>query len=62
MPVFPQSLSRLFVHTHEYSVIDNEYRNGGSQRSAQASASRKKWTLTKRLTLSQLAAFRCEDA
>ena len=28
-----QSLSRAFVHTREYPVIDNEYRNGESQRS-----------------------------
>jgi phage-related protein len=56
--VMPNSLSRAFVHTREYPVIDNEYRNGESQRSAQATTSRKKWTLTKRLTPSQLAALR----
>ena len=61
--VMPNSLSRAFVHTREYPVIDNEYRNGESQRSAQASTSRKKWTLAKRLTLSQLQALRnCYDA
>jgi hypothetical protein len=54
----PNSLSRAFVHTREYPVIDNEYRNGESQRSVQASTSRKKWTLMKRLTPSQLAALR----
>ena len=53
--VMPNSLSRAFVHTREYPVIDNEYRNGESQRSAQAATSRKKWSLTKRLTPSQLA-------
>ena len=56
--VMPNSLSRAFVHTREYPVIDNEYRNGESQRSVQASTSRKKWTLTKRLTPTQLAALR----
>ena len=56
--VLPQTLSRAFVHEREYPVIDNEYRNGESQRSAQASTSRKKWTLTKRLTPSQLATLR----
>jgi hypothetical protein len=56
--VMPNSLSRAFVHTREYPVIDNEYRNGESQRSAQASTSRKKWTLTKRLTPTQFAALR----
>jgi hypothetical protein len=40
--VLPQSLSRAFVHTREYPVIDNEYRNGESQRSVLAMTSRKK--------------------
>jgi len=56
--VLPQSLCRAFVHTREYPVIDNEYRNGESQRSVQATTSRKKWALTKRLTPTQLAALR----
>jgi phage-related protein len=56
--VLPQSLCRAFVHTREYPVIDNEYRNGESQRSAQAATSRKKWSLTKRLTATQLQALR----
>jgi phage-related protein len=55
--VLPQTLSRAFVHTREYPVIDNEYRNGESQRSAQAATSRKKWTLTKRVTPTQLRAL-----
>jgi phage-related protein len=56
--VLPSSLSSAFVHTREYPVIDNEYRNGESQRSAQAATSHKKWNLTKRLTATQLAALR----
>jgi phage-related protein len=56
--VLPNSLCRAFVHTREYPVIDNEYRNGESQRSAQAATSRKKWSITKRLTPPQLAALR----
>ena len=56
--VLPQSLSGAFVHTREYPVIDNEYRNGESQRSAQATTSRKRWRLAKRLTPTQLAALR----
>jgi hypothetical protein len=56
--VLPQSLSRAFVHTREYPVIDNEYRNGESQRSVQAATSRKKWSLMKRLTPTQLQALR----
>ncbi|MCZ2149601.1 MAG: hypothetical protein LC126_17725 [Bryobacterales bacterium] len=39
-------------------MIDNEYRNGESQRSVQATTSRKKWQLTKRLTPAQLQALR----
>jgi len=54
----PNSLSRAFEHTREYPVIDNEYRNGESQRSTQASTSRKHWKLTKRLAPTQLAALR----
>ena len=56
--VLPNSLSRAFTHTREYPVIDNEYRNGESQRSAQAATSRKKWNLTKRLTPAQLVTLR----
>jgi hypothetical protein len=56
--VLPQSLSRAFVHAREYPVIDNEYRNGESQRSIKASTSRKRWRLAKRLTPGQLQALR----
>lgn len=56
--VMPNSLSRAFVHMREYPVIDNEYRNGESQRSVQAATSRKRWTLAKRLTPAQLQALR----
>jgi len=56
--VLPQSLSRAFVHTREYPVIDNEYRNGESQRSVEATTSRKRWQLAKRLNAAQLQALR----
>ena len=56
--VLPQSLCRAFVHTREYPVIDNEYRNGESQRSVEAVTSRKRWRLAKRLTPAQLTALR----
>jgi hypothetical protein len=56
--VLPNSLSRAFVHAREYPVLDNEYRNGGSQRSTQAANSRKRWRLAKRLTPAQLAVLR----
>jgi phage-related protein len=54
----PASLSRAFVHEREYPVLDNEYRNGESQRSVQATNSRKRWRLSKRLTPAQLSALR----
>jgi hypothetical protein len=56
--VLPLSLSTAFVHTREYSIIGNDYRNGESQRSRQASTSRKRWTLSKRLTPAQLQSLR----
>ncbi len=56
--VLPQSLCRAFVHTREYPVIDNEYRNGESQRSVEASTSRKRWRLAKRLNAAQLQGLR----
>ncbi len=58
LTVLPASLSRAFVHEREYPVIDNEYRNGESQRSVQATNSRKRWRLAKRLTPVQLSALR----
>jgi len=58
LTVLPASLSRAFVHEREYPVIDNEYRNGESQRSVQATNSRKRWRLAKRLTPAQLSVLR----
>jgi len=58
LTVMPTSLSRAFVHEREYPVLDNEYRNGESHRSVQASNSRKRWRLTKRLAPAALAAIR----
>jgi len=56
--VLPHSLCRAFTHTREYPVIDNEYRNGESQRSVESSTSRKRWRLAKRLTPAQLQVLR----
>lgn len=56
--VLPQSLCRAFSHARAYPMIENEYRNGESQRSVLATTSRKKWTLRKRLTPTQLQALR----
>jgi phage-related protein len=58
LAVLPASLSRSFVHEREYPVLDNEYRNGESQRSVQATNSRKRWRLAKRLTPANLSALR----
>lgn len=58
LTVMPASLSRTFVLEREYSVLDNEYRLGESQRSVQASNSRKRWRLAKRLAPTGLAALR----
>jgi phage-related protein len=58
LTVLPASLSRAFVHEREYPVLDNEYRNGESQRSVQATNSRKRWRVAKRLTPAQLSALR----
>ena len=56
--VLPQSLCAAFVHDREYPVLENEYRNGESQRVAQATNSRKRWRLAKRLTPTLLAELR----
>jgi hypothetical protein len=58
LTVLPASLSRAFVHEREYPLLDNEYRDGESQRSVQATNSRKRWRLAKRLTPAQLSALR----
>lgn len=56
--VLPNSLCRSFVHEREYPALENEYRNGESQRTVQAANSRKHWRLAKRLTPAQLTALR----
>jgi phage-related protein len=56
--VLPQSLCRAFTHERAYPLIENEYKNGESQRSVLATNSRKRWRLTKRLTPAALQALR----
>jgi len=56
--VLPPSLCRAFGHSREYPVLDNEYRNGEPQRTAQAANSRKSWMLTKRLPPALLQTLR----
>jgi hypothetical protein len=58
LTVMPASLSRSFAHERTYPVVESEYRNGESQRSVQATNSRKHWRLAKRLTPAQLASLR----
>jgi phage-related protein len=58
LTVMPASLSRSFAHERAYPVVESDYRNGESQRSVQATNSRKRWRLAKRLTPAQLAALR----
>ena len=56
--VLPQSLCRTFVHERAYPLIENEYKNGESQRSVQATNSRRRWRLAKRLTPAALQTLR----
>jgi hypothetical protein len=56
--VLPWSLSKTFAHAREYAAIDNEYKNGESQRSLLVATSRKSWRTSRRLTPSVLATFR----
>ena len=54
----PWSLCKAFGHVREYPLIENEYRDGESQRSLQAQTSRKRWTTTRRLTPAALLTLR----
>ena len=56
--VLPQSLCRTFVHERVYPLIENEYKNGESQRSVLATNSRRRWRLAKRLPPSALQTLR----
>ena len=56
--ILPHSLSRAFARSEEYAALDNEYRNGESQRSALAATSRKRWRLAKRLAPDALEELR----
>lgn len=58
LTIMPASLSRSFAHERAYPVVESEYRNGESQRSVQATTSRKRWRLAKRLAPAQLGALR----
>ena len=56
--VLPLSLCKSFVHERAYPLIENEYKNGESQRSVLATNSRRRWRQAKRLTPAALVALR----
>ena len=56
--VLPQSLCRAFAHERAYPMIENAYKNGESQRSVLATASRKRWRMAKRLPAALLQTLR----
>jgi hypothetical protein len=56
--VLPLSPCKSFVHERAYPLIENEYKNGESQRSVQATNSRRRWRQAKRLTPAALVAVR----
>jgi hypothetical protein len=56
--VLPWSLCLAFAHTREFAVLDNEYKNGESQRGKLVETSLKSWPLAKRLTPTLLATLR----
>jgi len=56
--VLPVSLSRAFTHERSYPLVENEYKNGESQRSVLSTNSRKRWRLSKRLTPAALQTLR----
>ena len=56
--VMPWSLCLAFAHSREYLVIENEYRDGESQRSKLVSTSRKSWRTLRRLAPTFLETMR----
>ncbi len=56
--VLPQSLCTAFAHERAYPLVENEYKDGSSQRTVLATTSRKRWRLSKRLTPTQLQELR----
>src|SRR5260370_6411557 len=56
--VFPLSLCKSFVHERAYPLIENEYKNGESQRSVLSTNSRPRWRHAHRLTPTALVVLR----
>jgi hypothetical protein len=56
--VLPWSLCRAFRHSREFAILENDYRDGTSQRSLLVETSRKSWRLSKRLAPAALTTLR----
>lgn len=56
--VLPYSLSTKYKQTRQYALLENEYELGESQRSLQASTSRRRWERSVKLSYSDLETFR----
>ena len=56
--VLPLSLCTAFEESREFPGSGNEYRNGEFQGAAEATTSRRRWRLSKRITPTTLATLR----
>lgn len=56
--VMPESLCYAFEAIREWAVLENLYVDGVSQRAVRTTTSRKAWSITKRLTASELEELR----
>lgn len=56
--VLPRILATLFERSQEWTVDENVYRAGEVQRDVLVSTSRKRWSITRRLTVAQIDALR----
>jgi hypothetical protein len=54
----PWGLCKAFGHAREFAILENEYKDGTSQRSRLSETSRKRWQITKRLTPTALEILR----
>lgn len=54
----PFTLCRAYRHSREVLLRENNYANGENQRDKLVSTSRKRWQLTKRLTLADMQELR----
>lgn len=56
--VMPYTLASAFQQVREWVIVQNRYRNGETQEAALFSTSRKRWTQTRLLDATALAALR----